>query len=176
MHIIDDNVIATSSGLAADARRLIEMARVEAQKHRITYSEPISILELSKRIADTMQIYTQYGGIRPFGVSMLFTGMKDDKLSLYDVEPSGAYTGYHATSIGANREEVEKFFEENYSENMLIDDGIKLAIKVLLDVCSENESEKCNERTLDIAVITKKEKKAKYLSDAEIKKYLSKVK
>lgn len=176
VHVIDDNIIATSSGLAADARRLIEMARVEAQKHRVTYSEPISVLQLSRNLANTMQIYTQYGGIRPFGVSMLLTGIDENKASLYDVEPSGAYTGYFATGIGSHKEEVEKILSEKYSENITMDESIALGIKTLLGVSSEEEVKQYNEKTLDIAVVNKKDVKARYLNESEIKKYLSKVK
>ncbi len=176
VHIIDDNIIATSSGLAADARRLIEMARVEAQKHRVTYSKPISVLQLSRNLANTMQIYTQYGGIRPFGVSMLLTGIDGADISLYDVEPSGAYTGYFATGIGSHKDEVEKLLAEKYSQEMSIDNAISMGIKILVDVCNEDEVKHCNERTLDVALVHKKDVKAKYLSEQEIKKYLSKVK
>ncbi len=176
VHLIDENIIATSSGLAADARRLIDMARVEAQKHRITYSEPISVLELSRKIADTIQIYTQYGGIRPFGVSMLFAGVNDSLLSLYEVEPSGAYTGYYATGIGSNKEAVEKYLSEHYNENKSLEDGIVLALETLFNVAGEEEAKKFSEQSLDIAIVNKKDKKAKYLEPAEIKKYLSRVK
>jgi len=176
VHIIDDNMIATSSGLAADARRLIDMARVEAQKHRITYAEPISALDLSKKIADTVQIYTQYGGTRPFGVSMLFAGVNDSHTALYEIEPSGAYTGYFAAGVGSNKEGVEKFFSENYNQNISVDDGISLALKALLTNSSSDEAKHFNENTLDVAIINKKEKKARYLVPGDIKRYLSKVK
>ncbi|MGV8176785.1 MAG: archaeal proteasome endopeptidase complex subunit alpha, partial [Candidatus Bilamarchaeaceae archaeon] len=33
---VDDHVIVTASGLIADARRLVEVARMEGQKHKIT--------------------------------------------------------------------------------------------------------------------------------------------
>ncbi|MGC8923787.1 MAG: archaeal proteasome endopeptidase complex subunit alpha [Candidatus Micrarchaeia archaeon] len=176
VHIIDDNIIATSSGLAADARRLVDMARVEAQKNRITFSEPITVLELSKRIADTVQIYTQYGGIRPFGVSMLFTGVNDNQLSLYEVEPSGAYTGYYACGIGSSKESVEKYLSESYRHDISLEQGLVLSLKALLEVCGEEEYKKCTEDSLDIAIVSKKDVKARYLTSAEIKKYLAKVK
>ncbi len=176
IHLIDDNIIATSSGLAADARRLIDMARVEAQKHRITYSEPISVLDLSKKIADTIQIYTQYGGIRPFGVSMLFTGVGDSQATLYEVEPSGAYTGYLAAGVGSNKEGVEKFFAENYNQNLSIDEGTALALKALIQNSSSEEAKHITESSLDVAVVYRKDKKARYLAPADIKKYLGKVK
>jgi proteasome alpha subunit len=47
---IDSHIAASSSGLVADARKLVDFARVEAQKHRLTYDEPISIEMLSKKL------------------------------------------------------------------------------------------------------------------------------
>ncbi|MCX8206177.1 MAG: archaeal proteasome endopeptidase complex subunit alpha [Candidatus Micrarchaeota archaeon] len=173
IHIIDDGIIATSSGLAADARRLIDMARVEAQKHRITYSEPINVLELSKRIADTIQIYTQYGGIRPFGVSMLFTGINENVLSLYEVEPSGAYTGFYATSIGSSKDAVDKYLSEHYRRDLALEEAVSLSIQALSRASSEEEAKKITEQTLDIAVVSKKDRKARYLEPQEVRRYLS---
>ncbi|MEM0437926.1 MAG: archaeal proteasome endopeptidase complex subunit alpha [Candidatus Micrarchaeia archaeon] len=173
IHIIDDGIIATSSGLAADARRLIDMARIEAQKHRITYSEPINVLELSKRIADTIQIYTQYGGIRPFGVSMLFTGINENVLSLYEVEPSGAYTGFYATSIGSGKDAVDKYLSENYRKDMSLEEAISLSIQALSKASAEDDAKKISEQTLDIAIVSKKDRKARYLEPQEIRRYLS---
>lgn len=173
IHIIDDGIIATSSGLAADARRLIDMARIEAQRHRITYSEPINVLELSKRVADTIQIYTQYGGIRPFGVSMLFTGINENVLSLYEVEPSGAYTGFYATSIGSGKDAVDKYLSENYRKDMPLEEAIPLSIHALSKASGEDDSKKISEQTLDIAIVSKKDRKARYLEPQEIRKYFS---
>ena len=38
-----------------------------------------------------MQEYTQSGGVRPFGISLLVIGYDEDKPRLYQVDPSGAY-------------------------------------------------------------------------------------
>ena len=48
-----------------------------------------------------MQEYTQSGGVRPFGVSLLVAGMDGDGVPrLFQVDPSGAYFGWKATAIG----------------------------------------------------------------------------
>lgn len=61
---------AATSGLVADARALVERARVEAQINKITYSEPIRVDSLSKKLCDMLQMYTQNGGVRPFGSAL----------------------------------------------------------------------------------------------------------
>ncbi|MEE8401139.1 MAG: archaeal proteasome endopeptidase complex subunit alpha, partial [Candidatus Hydrothermarchaeaceae archaeon] len=68
---IDDNIGAVTSGLVADARVLIDRCRIECQLNRVTYNEPIDMGILTKKICDFKQLYTQHGGVRPFGVALL---------------------------------------------------------------------------------------------------------
>ena len=63
---VDEHIGVAISGLHADSRILINYARVQAQSFRLTYDEPVRLNMLVKSIADLKQIYTQYGGIRPF--------------------------------------------------------------------------------------------------------------
>ena len=61
--------------------------------------------QLVKSTASVMQEYTQSGGVRPFGVSLLVAGMDGDGVPrLFQVDPSGAYFGWKATAIGKVRE------------------------------------------------------------------------
>src|SRR5659263_689607 len=45
---IDDHIGVATSGLVADARTLVDFARVQAQVNKTTYNEPIGIETLSK--------------------------------------------------------------------------------------------------------------------------------
>ena len=45
---IDSHIGAAMSGLVADARTLVDHARVEAQNHRFTYDEPIGVEPLTQ--------------------------------------------------------------------------------------------------------------------------------
>ena len=85
---IDDHIAAASAGLIADARLLIEDSRIKAQQNQIMYDEPISVFALAKYIADKKQVYTQYAGVRPYGVSLLIGGI-NNKARLYETDPSG---------------------------------------------------------------------------------------
>jgi proteasome alpha subunit len=165
---VDNHIAATASGLVADARRLVDMARLEAQKHRLTYNEPMTVEAVARQLCDTMQLYTQYGGTRPFGVSLLIAGV-DSEPRLYEAEPSGALTGYKADAIGSGKKEVDEFFEKEYKDGLSIDDGINLAIKAL----KKTTDSKLKAENVDVAIILKG-KKLKLLSDEEVNRYLSK--
>jgi proteasome alpha subunit len=164
---VDRHIAATASGLVADARRLVETARIEAQRHKITYNEPISVELLTKKLSDTMQIYTQYGGIRPFGVALLVAGV-DGEPRLFETEPSGALTEYKAAAIGSGKKDVEEFFEKEYGTEPKLEEGIALAVKALKKVVEG----KLSAKMVDISTISRSAKKFKTLGKDEIANYL----
>lgn len=94
--LIDHHVALAFAGLNADARILVDKARVEAQSHRLTVEDPVSIEYITKHIAGVQQRYTQSGGVRPFGISTLVVGFDPgDKIPrLYQTEPSGIYSAW----------------------------------------------------------------------------------
>ena len=80
-------------------------ARLHAQRYRFAYQEPQPVEQLVQSLCDEKQAYTQYGGLRPFGVSMLYAGWdKTFGYQLYQSDPSGNYLGWKATCIGANNQ------------------------------------------------------------------------
>jgi len=84
---------------------LVRKARKEAQSYYREYRETKPVGQLVKSTASVMQEYTQSGGVRPFGVSLLVAGMDGDGVPrLFQVDPSGAYFGWKATAIGKVRE------------------------------------------------------------------------
>lgn len=137
IYIIDEHIGAASSGLMADARVLVDYARVTAQVEKVTYGEKIGVEPLVKKISDYVQQYTQYGGVRPFGTSLLIAGIDDTDVYLFETEPSGAFTGYKASCIGRGRETVMAIFEKEYQENMQKDDAIMLALKAMKQVSED---------------------------------------
>ncbi|MCX6767857.1 MAG: archaeal proteasome endopeptidase complex subunit alpha [Candidatus Micrarchaeota archaeon] len=160
---VDSHVAAASSGLVADARKLIDFARLEAQKHRLTYSEDIPVEMLAKKVGDHMQFYTQYAGVRPYGVSLLIGGA-DLGLRLFETDPSGALFEYKATAIGAGKKTVEEYFEKEYKDGLSTQEGTKLALKALKKVVEE----KLTAGVVDVAVIGKEARKIKFLSRDEV--------
>jgi len=128
---IDDHAGCATSGLVADARVIVEKARVAAQMYKITYNEQISIPVLVKDICDLMQNYTQYGGIRPFGTSLLVAGADGQGTHLFETDPSGALMAYKAASIGAGRNAVMALFEERYKEDLTLEGAIALGMEAM---------------------------------------------
>ena len=175
--LIDDHVGTAIAGLHADARKLIDNARVQAQINRLSYDEPISIRSLVVDICDIKQQYTQFGGVRPFGVSLLVGGIDDGGPQLFTTDPSGSFWGWKATAIGKESDAVRDFFNDEYKDGITLDDAIKLALRGLLksleDKADVDVSEKA--KLVEIGTIDTTKKVFRILSHEETKAHLESV-
>jgi proteasome alpha subunit len=162
---IDDHIGATASGIVSDGRVLIDIGRMMAQKHRVTYDSPVDTLSLVKNICDIKQYYTQVGGARPFGVSLLIAGVNDEN-DLFVTDPTGIYFQYKATAIGDKDEEIKDLLNKQYKENLDLNGGLKLALNILKKVQGKN----FDMQRIDAAVIKTSEKKFTKLSVSELNK------
>lgn len=133
---IDDRIGAATIGLVADGRKLIDEARLEAQRHKLIYDEPIMVHQLVKDVSNYMQIFTQYGGLRPFGVTILIGGF-DEKPKLFEVDPSGTPTEWKSTAIGEGRTQAMKILESRYKESISTEEAIKLGVNALEEVLKD---------------------------------------
>jgi len=164
---IDEHIATATSGLVADARRLVDAAREYSQEERFVYNSPIDIELLTRKICDLKQVYTQWGGARPFGVALLITGIDDTGRRLFETDPSGAMVEWSATAIGAKKAEAEKILEKDWEEGMSFDDAVKLALKAM----SQGAEKQLTKDTIDISYIDEKDKKYSKLTKDELEKY-----
>ncbi len=130
LFIVDDHLAILYSGLVGDARALADYARDFVEQHRIVYEEPVTVEQLAKEIARIKQIYTQYGGIRPFGVMFLIAGY-DERPRLFETQPSGSLVEYYADAIGQKRYEVLELLEKRWTPDISFDDAVRLALDAL---------------------------------------------
>ncbi|KAL0601621.1 Proteasome subunit alpha type-2 [Plecturocebus cupreus] len=119
------------SGMGPDYRVLVHRARKLAQQYYLVYQEPIPTAQLVQRVASVMQEYTQSGGVRPFGVSLLICGWNEGRPYLFQSDPSGAYFAWKATAMGKNYVNGKTFLEKRYNEDLELEDAIHTAILTL---------------------------------------------
>ena len=168
---IDSHIGCATSGLVADARALVDRARIECQVNTFNYGEDLALESLVKKICDFKQSYTQYGGVRPFGTAMLIAGIDAAGPHLYETDPSGAMMAYKAGGIGAGRNEVMEVFEKDFKENMTQNQAISLGLKAL-SAANENN---LKSDIIEIAIINP-EKEFHTLNSDEVGKAVKKIK
>ncbi|ODQ82118.1 hypothetical protein BABINDRAFT_179580 [Babjeviella inositovora NRRL Y-12698] len=172
---IDKHVLLAFAGLNADARILIDKARVEAQSHRLTLEDPVSVDYLTRYVAGVQQKYTQSGGVRPFGIATLIAGFdpNDATPKLYQTEPSGIFNAWKANAIGRSSKTVREFLEKNYdavmdaeaTEEVNEQATVKLTVKALLEVVQTGA------KNIEICVV-KPKGLVQYLSVEEIQVFV----
>jgi len=149
---IDKHVLSTFSGLTSDARVLVKKCRLFSQQHKLTYGEKIDVEGIVKFISDTAQAYTQYSGIRPFGVSFLLAGVDEKGRQLFVTDPTGVYSKYKAKAIGMGSASANEILEKKYKSDLKLDATLKLAIDIFKEVLQkEFDSER-----LEAATVTDK--------------------
>jgi proteasome alpha subunit len=133
---IDDHVGVAIAGLTADARTLVDQARVHAQVNILSYNEKVSVLETTRDLCDQMQLYTQNAGVRPFGVSLLIGGVDDDTNipKLFLTDPSGSFWGYFCCAIGSGSATAREYLAKHYKESMTFEELTNLTLNTLKSV------------------------------------------
>jgi len=165
---IDSHVIASVAGIIADARVLVEKAQVLAQQHRVTYDSEIEPELIIKDISTIKQQFTQYGGARPFGVSLMVAGVNKNKGELYTSDITGNYSSYHANAIGENDDKIKDKLREKYKEDLTIKKGVKLALEIFKEI----KGDKFDESKFELVFIENKDNKLKRKEGTELKNYI----
>lgn len=156
------------SGVGPDYRVLVKRARKSSQAYVRMYGDIEPISQLVKSTAGVMQEYTQRGGVRPFGVSLLVAGLDGDgRPGLYQVDPSGAYFGWKATAIGKNFVSAKSFLEKRYSDDMELEDAIHTALLTL----REGFEGEMSADNIEVGIV-KQDGKFQVLTPEQIQDYL----
>eukprot|EP00033_Pygsuia_biforma_P001257 GCRY01001423.1.p1 GENE.GCRY01001423.1~~GCRY01001423.1.p1 ORF type:complete len:236 (+),score=44.70 GCRY01001423.1:153-860(+) len=167
MSVLSDGIGTVYSGMGADNRLLVTKARKSVEEYYQIYRESMPPTQLVKQIASVMQKYTQSGGVRPFGVSMLVAGLERGRPCLFQVDPSGSFWEWKAAAIGNNMANAKTFLEKRYSEEMELEDAIHTALLTL----KEGFNGKITEENIELGVV-REDGRFYVLSPSEIKDYL----
>eukprot|EP00612_Vaucheria_litorea_P006269 CAMPEP_0171482832 /NCGR_PEP_ID=MMETSP0946-20130122/7754_1 /TAXON_ID=109269 /ORGANISM="Vaucheria litorea, Strain CCMP2940" /LENGTH=213 /DNA_ID=CAMNT_0012015027 /DNA_START=32 /DNA_END=670 /DNA_ORIENTATION=+ len=124
---IDDHVVCVSSGLSADCNQLLRECRHRALEHHLQFQEHIPIQTFIQSLSDILQVYTQVGGVRPFGVSFIFGSyIKAKGFEMIQTDPSGVYGSFNVAVIGRDAEKVLSDMNSAFVEGKL--DSVESAL------------------------------------------------
>ncbi len=130
---IDSHIGATYSGMVADGLHVIDQARASTQNHKLVYEDMKSVESLAKHVSSYMMQATQFGGMRPYAVSLLMGGI-DQSPRLYEIEPGASFLGYKADAIGSGKKVATEMLQKEYKENLDLDGAIGLGLKIIKKV------------------------------------------
>ncbi|MGQ9718308.1 MAG: archaeal proteasome endopeptidase complex subunit alpha [Nitrososphaerales archaeon] len=169
---VDDHIGIAAAGYVPDARVQVDYSRVFAQMNKLIYDEPVEVEAVAKRIGDLNQQYTQYAGVRPFGVSLILAGVDRNGAMLFSTDPSGTYLSYDGIAIGAGSDQVMEYLEKRFNPNMNLEDACVLAIDCIYLVSED----KVGTKHIKMALVDTESKRMLRLTDEEIAKYAEKSK
>jgi len=170
MSLITPNIGIAYAGMGPDSRVLVRKARNSAQAYYQLYKETIPVAQLVRETAAVMQEFTQSGGVRPFGVSLLMAGCDSNGPQLYQIDPSGSYFAWKASAIGKNMTNAKTFLEKRYSEEMELEDAVHTALLTL----KEGFEGQISGENIEVAVVGE-DNKFRVLSPSEVSDYLEEV-
>ncbi|RMZ98806.1 proteasome subunit alpha type-4 [Brachionus plicatilis] len=166
---LNEDICCSVSGITSDANVLINELRLIAQRYQLNYQEPVPCENLVSSLCNIKQAYTQFGGKRPFGVSILYMGWdKQFGYQLYQSDPSGNYGGWKATCIGNNNQTAISILKQEYKiGETKLTDALKLAIKIMSKTL---DTTKLSSEKIEIATLTREHGKTriKILGEKEV--------
>ncbi|KAL6777695.1 POA2 [Auxenochlorella protothecoides x Auxenochlorella symbiontica] len=168
--LLTPNLGVAYAGMGPDSRVLVRKARKAGQTYYRQYHEQMPVAQLVREVAAVMQEFTQSGGVRPFGVSLLLAGVDENGPQLYQVDPSGSYFAWKASAIGKNAINARTFLEKRYSEDIELEDAIHTALLTLKDGF---EGELTGE-TVEVGIVGE-DRVFRVLTAAEVSDYLQEV-
>ena len=169
---VDDHIGVVAAGYIPDARAQVDQARVIAQSNRLVYDEIASVETTARKLADLAQQFTQYAGVRPFGVSLILAGVDNDGPKLFLTDPSGTYMSYEAVAIGSGSEQVTEYLEKNYTSGLSLEEACVMALESVYLISED----KTNSKHIKMAVVDIDSKKMKRLSEEEVERHAEKAK
>lgn len=168
--MLTENIAIVYSGMGPDFRVLTRKARKSAQVYYRVYREVIPVTMLVREIAAVMQEFTQRGGVRPFGVSVLLAGFDHNGPQLYQIDPSGSYFAWKASAIGKHMVNAKTFLEKRYNDDLELEDAVHTALLTL----KEGFEGAMDHTNIEVGIVGA-DKTFKVLTPEEIKDYLGEV-
>ncbi|KAF9068842.1 20S proteasome subunit [Rhodocollybia butyracea] len=167
---IDNHLGCAMSGLTADARTMIDHARVTAQNHSFTYDEKIKVESVTQAVCDLAlrfgeSVHDEDAMMsRPFGVALLIAGIDELGPQLYHTDPSGTFVRYQAKAIGSGSEAAQAELQDKWHSKMTLKEAQTLTLRILKQVMEE----KLDRHNVQLAQVTK-EKGFEILDETSLK-------
>ena len=164
---VDKHIGVAAAGYIPDARVQVDNARFFSQGNKMTYDEPVEVETVAKHLADQCHQFTQYSGVRPYGVALIIAGVDVKGESIYVTDPSGTFVPYAAVAIGAGADEVSEFLDKTYNSDLSLEDAGALAVAAI----NLKAEKKDGVKHIKMAKITSGSQAMEKVSEGDLEKY-----
>jgi len=164
---VDYHIGVAAAGYIPDARVQVDNARFFSQGNKLTYDEPVEVETVAKHLADQCHQFTQYSGVRPYGVALIIAGVDQKGQSIFVTDPSGTYVPFAAVAIGSGSDEVNDFLEKTYKDDLSLEDVSALAIAAI----KLKSEAKDGVKNIKMAKISNEKKVLEKVSQSDLEKY-----
>lgn len=139
---ITKHIGAVLTGVIPDGKAVISRGRQEATQYADFYGKDIPSTVLADRIAQYMYLFTLYGGLRPFGSSIILAGLDNNQPKLYLIESSGAFFEYYACSAGKGTQVCKTEIDKISLEDLTCREAVYHITKMLIKSREEGSEKK----------------------------------
>jgi proteasome beta subunit len=153
--LINDYVVISGTGTSSDIEVLKKIVAAQLKLKDLRDKRRPTIKEVANLIATISYNNIRQPSMIPFIAGIMAGGLNEDgKTELYSVEPAGSVR--HVDDFDANFSSgmpyILGLLERQYKPNMLVEDGIKLAIEAIK---SSSERDTASGFGVDVFIITK---------------------
>jgi len=123
---IDEHLALAGAGSVGDILSLVRLLRAEAKLYRARVGK-----EMSVRALATLTSNVLHGSrFMPYFAWFIIAGY-DEKPGLYSMDMAGGVTEDNFTAAGSGMEFALSILEENYRDDISLEEGINLALKAI---------------------------------------------
>lgn len=129
---LNEKLLATTAGNAADSRKVLEIIRAEIRLKELKTKSSLSVEEAANLLSNMVFQNIRTPSMIPSIAHFLLAGFDEKGIGLFDISPDGYLEkseDYAATGSGIIQ--AHPILDSEYKKGMSLEEGIKLAIKCI---------------------------------------------
>jgi len=148
LYKIDEHLALATAGLVGDLQVLARYLNAEANLYRLKRDVRMPV----KSAATLMSNILNQRKFYPYYVQLILGGYDDTGGYVYSLDAAGGAIPDKYTSAGSGSPFVFGVLEDNYKDNMTIEEGIDIAVRA---ITAAKNRDSASGGMIDVAVITK---------------------
>jgi len=146
---IDDHLAMTISGGVADAQRVVDILKVNAQLYRLNLARPMPV-NSAARLVSNLLFSSRYA---PLLAQILIGGMDDSGPHVFSIDPFGSITEEKCVATGSGSPIAYGVLEDKYKQDASIKEMLPVVVRAIDSAMRRDAASGDN---FDVSIIEKK--------------------